>query len=390
MYRNTRFGDVLKGFPRHSFDKLVSQKQTDKYSKGFSSWDHLVTMIYAQVSQCNSLRDVETGFNSHIAQHYHLGCRTVKRSTLADANKKRDSELFSEICQQLMTQVNRKLRRELKSFLYLLDSTSITLKGRGYDDWTLTNSTRNTQGVKLHLLISAETQTPHYFNVTTANVNDITDAEQLTIQKNATYAFDKGYCNYNWWYQIEQEGAYFVTRFKRNAALVTIKNNLIPDEAKEIILSDKIVKFKNKRPRARHINHYQKPLRQVVVAREDHDTPIILATNDLKMTALEVADCYKTRWQIELFFKWIKQNLKIKKYLGRTENAIRIQIFTALVSYLLIALYRYTKQMKNSMKDILVLIKETLFHRPEIDEYLIRKRRKQVIAINLQRQAVLF
>jgi putative transposase len=376
MYRNTRFGEILKGLSRGGFERMVTQRKADKHTKGFSSWNHLVAMIYAQIGEHRSLREVETGFNSQASRHYHLGCQKIKRSTLSDANRHRDAGLFVDTCQQLMGQVNRKLRGELKTFLYLLDSTSITLKGLGYDDWTQAGSTRNTQGIKLHLLMSAHDALPQYCNMTNANVNDISDASNIEIEENAIYAFDKGYCDYNWWNEIDRKGATFVTRYKNNAALIMTKEHEIPAADKDTVLKDEAVKFKYKHPGGKRINRYEKILRRIVIARPDYETPLVLATNDMESSALEIAEIYKKRWLIELFFKWIKQNLKIKKFLGRSENAVRIQLYSALISYLLIALYRHTQGLKKSMKDALVLIKATLFQRPETEWYLIKKRRR--------------
>jgi len=389
MYRNTRFEQLLKGLSRGEFENMVSNRESDKHSKGFSSWHQLVTMMYAQLSGCRSLRELETGFNNQAAHHYHLGCREVKRTTLSDANAKRDAELFMDVCRSLMGKVNRKLRRDVNDFLYLLDSSPITLKGRGYDEWTLEDRTRNTQGVKLHLLLNSKTEVPHYFNITAANINDITDATHVEIEQGATYVFDKGYCDYNWWHEINTSDAKFVTRFKKNASLVIVKAQAIPTAAREVVLKDYIVKFKNKHPRAKHINNYEAPLRQIVIDRPDHDTPLILATNDFERSAEEIAACYKKRWGVELYFKWVKQNLKIKRYLGRSENAIRIQIATALISYLLMALHRHTYRVKSSMKELLVLVSTSLFQRPEIDQYLMKKRRNEAQDEMLQRQEVL-
>ncbi len=389
MYRNTRFEQLLKGLSRGEFERMVSKRESDKYSKGFSSWNQLVTMMYAQLSGCRSLRELETGFNNQAAHHYHLGCREVKRTTLSDANAKRDAALFMDVCRGLMAQANRKLRRDVGDFLYLLDSSPISLKGNGYDDWTLENRTRNTQGMKLHLLLNTKTETPNYFNISAANVNDITDATSMVIETGATYVFDKGYCDYNWWHEINTRDAKFVTRFKKNASLIVVKNQAVPAEAKNVVLKDSIVKFKNKHPRAKHINHYEAPLRQIMIDRPGQDTPLILATNDFERSAVEIADCYKKRWGIELFFKWIKQNLKIKRYLGRSENAVRIQIASALISYLLMALHRHTYQLKGSMKELLVLVSTSLFQRPEIDQYLMKKRRSEAHNAMLQRQGIL-
>lgn len=376
MYRNTRFGEVMKGVSRGSFNRAVERHQADKYCKGFSSWDQMLAMVYAQLSQCRSLREVETGFNNQAMHHYHLGTRTVKRSTLSDANSKKEAGVFMETCQLLMSQVHRKVRKEISHHLHLLDSTSITLAGPGFDEWTESNRTRHTQGVKVHMLFEPETEVPKYFNISAANVNDITDAQKLDIESGITYVFDKGYCDYNWWHKINKQNAFFVTRFKRNAGLTIVETKDIPEEDKDIILSDSLVRFKNKHPRAKHINEYDAPLRQVIVARPDHDTPLIFATNDFERSAVEIANCYKARWQVELFFKWLKQNLKIKKYFGRNENAVRIQIITAIISYLLIALYRHSQQMTSSMKDTLILIGTSLFQHVETELYLLKKRRK--------------
>lgn len=376
MYRNTRLGEVLKGLSRGNFDRLVKQREADKYTKGFSSWNHLVAMVCAQLSGHRSLREVETGFNCQLRQHYHLGCQKIKRSTLSDANRNRDAGLFVAVCQQLMGQAHRKLRKELKTLLYLLDSSSITLQGLGYDDWTKASRTRNTQGIKLHLLMTAEEAVPRYCNMTPANVNDITDAAAITLEKNAIYAFDKGYCDYNWWHQIDQKGAIFVTRLKQNAAVISLRTNKIRAADRDRVLSDERIRFKNKRPGGKRINRYEKPLRRVVIARPDHEAPLVLATNDFGRSAWEIAEIYKKRWLIELFFKWIKQNLKIKAFLGRSENAVRIQLYSALISYLLVVLYRRSQGIKSSLKETLVLIKSTLFQRPDTEEYLYRKRRR--------------
>jgi len=386
MYRNTRFGELLKGFSRGGFDRLVSSREADKYNKGFSSWGQLVVMMYAQLSGCRSLREVEASFNNQRVHHYHLGCGEVKRSTLSDANAKRDAGVFFEACRSLMRGANRKLRREVNDFLYLLDSSSITLKGQGYDVWSRENRTRHTQGVKLHLLFNSGTLTPDYVNVSAANVNDVTDAANIEIESGSTYVFDKGYCDYNWWHKLDRKGAKFVTRFKKNAALAIVEEQSAPDGD---ILCDQVVRFKHKRPRARHINHYEAPLRQIVIKRESQAAPLVLATNDFERSAQEIAQCYKERWGIELFFKWIKQNLQIKRYLGRTENAVRIQIATALMSYLLVVLYRHTHRLNSSLKEVLVVLASSLFQRLDTDRHVIVRRRERLDAM-LRLQGCLF
>jgi IS4 transposase len=372
MYRISRFQQLMKHLPRNVFARAVEDHQADKYRKGFSCWQQLATMIYAQLSGASSLRVLESSFNSHSAHHYHLDCAALRRSTLADANAKGSPEVFARVAEALMSQAQRTLRAEGEELLQLLDSSSITLKGRGFDAWTSAKRTRNTQGIKLHLLYGLNEQAPLAQRITPANINDIQYAMQLPIEPKVRYIFDKGYCDYTWWWRIEQSGAHFVTRFKRNARLAVLRQRPIAATAREQILSDAIVRFANKHPGGGRQNPYTAPLRRIEVAREGKPA-LVLATNDLKSSALRIAQHYRWRWQIELFFKWIKQHLRIKCFLGRTENAVRIQILTALIAYLLVALYAKTQVLKQSLWIVLSELRATLFQRPQTELYRHRR-----------------
>ncbi|MFT7556840.1 MAG: putative transposase, partial [Planctomycetota bacterium] len=372
MYTNTRFGELLKALPKNTFQGYVEQHQSDKHNKGFASWDHLVSMIYAQLSGSRSLRELEVSFNSLSAHHYHLGCGSVKRSTLSDANSKREASVFESFCNALLLQAHGKLRRDVKDLLYLLDSSPICLFGRGYE-WTKGQSMPHVPGLKLHLLYAPDAMLPCSAQVTRSTVNDLTYGQGIEIEPGAKYVFDKGYCDYNWWYSIDQAGAYFVTRLKKNAAIKVTGSNTIPDENQAVIVSDELIKFKNRRPGGGRINQYVTPLRRIVVHREDHEEPIVLVTNRMKAPAIEVADDYKRRWAIELWFKWIKQNLKIKQFLGRSENAVKIQLLIALITYLLAYQYRQLSGSSQSFYLWLAELKSTLFQRPKL-EYEALKR----------------
>lgn len=377
MFKISQFQELMKGLPRGTFDRLIAQHQANKYSKGFGCWEQLLAMIYGQLSGASSLRQLQTGFNSHLAHHYHLGAKPVKRSTLAEANSKRSEGLFGDAARLLMSNVSRRLRRESTELLYLLDSTPIILKGLGFDEWTWVSRTQRTQGMKLHMIYAAHSEVPVWHSFSTPTVNDVAKVGEFSISAGALYVFDKGYCDYNWWHNIDVQGAQFVTRFKRNAALKVQQELPIPSDVKEIILSDQIVRFSNKHPGGGRINQYRKPLRRIQVAREGKPA-LILATNDLNTPAIEVAQRYKQRWKIELFFKWIKQHLKIKRFFGRSENAVRIQILTALISYLLVSLYKYRHGLKQSLWECLCLIRATLFQRPTLELLLHRKRCQQL------------
>jgi putative transposase len=378
MYRISRFQQIMKALPRGVFDRAVQTHQADKHSKGFGCWDQLLAMIYAQMSSASSLRVLETGFNSQRTQHYHLGTAPIKRSTLSDANNRRKTEVFADTVKLLMSSASRSLRRESEDLLYLLDSSPISLKGPGFDSWTSGNSTRNTQGIKLHVLFAGNEEIPVQHSITAPNVNDIDEGRKLPIESGAVYVFDKGYCDYNWWHKINEQKARFVTRFKRNAALSVKRELPISDEDATVVLKDEIVRFANKYPRGGRKNHYANPLRRVIVARPDHDQPLFLATNDFISPAAVIARRYKERWGIELFFKWIKQHLKIKSFLGRSENAVRIQILTALITYLLLAIYRKTQSYGGSLWILLAEIRATLFQRPSAEAERYRRRRESM------------
>ncbi len=379
MFRISRIQELMKGLPRGTFDRMVKQQQTDKHSKGFGSWDQLIAMVYAHLSGASSLRQLEAGYNSQQTHHYHLGTGPIRRSTLAEANSKRKADVFADAARALMSDVSRSLRAEGKALLYLLDSTSITLKGPGFDAWTQDTRTRHTQGIKLHVLYSAYEHAPIHHSFTAANVNDIDEAVQLPLETGATYVFDKGYCDYNWWAKIDAQGAHFVTRFKRNAALRLEHTVSIPEADQHIVLEDQIMRFAHRTNGGRR-NHYEGHIRRIVVARPDKLHPLVLATNDLTTSAQQIARLYKDRWQIELFFKWIKQHLKIKRFMGRSENAVRIQILCALISYLLLAIYRKTHGLTRSLWTVLAELRASLFQRPTVEAEQYRKRRQKIDA----------
>lgn len=376
MFRVSRFADVLKLLPRGFFDRLVEQHEADRYRKRFSCWQQLVVMMYAQFSGSSSLRVLESSFNAHSAHHYHLGCKDLKRSTLSDMNGSAPVEVFATLAQQLMQQARGKLRKEGGELLRLLDSSSLTLKGHGFDAWTADNSTRNTQGLKLHVLFGLCEHAPLAQGISAANLNDIDYARTLPIEAGAIYVFDKGYCDYSWWWRIHCSKARFVTRFKRNAKLEVLEDRRIAKDAQGIILKDQIVRFANKHPGGGRKNPYHLPLRRIEVAREDKP-PLVLATNDLKRSAKSIAERYRARWQIELFFKWIKQHLRIKRFFGKSENAVRIQILTALIAYLLIALYAQQHKLKKSLWLILSELRVTLFQRPNDELHRHRRWRQR-------------
>jgi putative transposase len=389
MFRISRFQEVMQGLPRPTFDRWVESHQADKYSKGFGCWDQLLVMVYGQLAGVGGLRELEAGFNGQRTHHYHLGTGPVRRSTLADANANpRKVGVFAEAARALMSQAKRGLRREVSELLYALDATAITLKGPGFDSWTGTR-TRCGQGIKLHVQYAVREAVPCHASFTAANVNDRDEGVKVELEAGATYVFDKAYCDYNWWAGFDAAGARFVTRFKTNAALRIEKTLPVAPEDAGVVLEDQIVHLSNRNPGAKRKNHYTQPLRRVVIARPDHDTPLMLATNDLTSPARDIARLYQDRWQVELFFKWIKQHLKIKRFLGRSQAAVHLQILTALITYLLLALYRTTHRSTGTLWNLLAELRATLFQRPTIEADQYRRRRDRQIEFSL-RQPGLF
>lgn len=391
MFSISRFHALMDQVPRGTFERSVAAHKADKHCKGFGRWRHLQAMVYAQLSGADSLRTVAAGFNAHASHHYHLDAVAVKRSTLADANRATAPAVFAELAETLMGCVQRTVRREAKPLLQLLDSTSITLKGRDFDDWTFGTRTNHTQGLKLHVLYATAAQAPCWQAFSAANVNDVDLAKTLSLQPGQRYVFDKGYCDYAWWHAITQTGATFVTRFKRNAAVHVARHLAIPATDQDTVLADEVVHFKHRHNRAGHTNPYTAPLRRVVVARPDHATPLVLATNDLDTPARVIAEHYQARWGIELFFKWIKQHLKLKRFLGRSENAVKIQILTALIAYLLVALYRHRHAPEQSLWQCLSMLRASLFQRPAVEAHhqRVHQRRRLRLAL-LNDQGALF
>jgi IS4 transposase len=380
MFRISQFQQLIKPISRSHFDQAVARHQADRHSKGFGCWDQLIAMLYAQLSGASSLRQLEAGFNHQHNHHYHLGTRCIRRSTLADANAQRPAAVFADTVRSLMACAHRKLRGEVSELLYLIDSSSITLKGRDFDAWTLQQRTRNTQGIKLHLLLEAHGALPCGQSITLANVNDIDEAVKLPLQPGARYVFDKGYCDYNWWARVDRTGAYFVTRFKRNAALRVVQAR--PVDAAGVVLADEIVCFRHRRTGARG-NDYDRPLRRITVARPDKPRPLVLATNDLDSDARIIAGQYRARWHIELYFKWIKQHLRIKQFLGRSHNAVCIQVLTALIAYLLLALFQQQQGYRGTLWTLLGQLRSTLFQRPGLEAERYRRHRQQMRQFNL-------
>jgi len=365
VFSLSQIGEVLKYLPRGEFDKIVREHRGDRYVKRFGCQQLLVTMICGQLMQARSLRQLEVGINQHRNHHYHIGLQGVNRSTLADANAKRKPVVFEELAKLLINLAGRSMRKSREEMLYLLDSTCIPLLGRGLQ-WAGQLATR-IPGLRLHVLYASNQQLPVYFSITGENVPDVVEGRTIPLEREAIYVFDKGYCDYEWWSRIDAAGASFVTRLKKNAA-VQVQRVRPLDHLAQNVLSDCEIGFRHPSNRGGHRNAYAGgTLRRIEVLR-DNGERLVLVTNDLQSPASRIAALYKERWQIELFFKWIKQNLKIKSFLGESDNAIRIQLLTALITYLLVKIKNAASGEKLSLRQDIDRLRTGLFLRPREEE----------------------
>lgn len=339
----TIFSQLVEPLNRRRFNAIVADHEGDAYDKSFHSWDHLMAMIYAQLSGAASLRGLEDSWNAQASAHYHLDCGKLARSTLADANARRPVEVFAEALREVANLTDRSTRSNAKTCLRLINSTPIPL-GKLFD-WAKSNG--RIRGMKAHVVYDPGRDLPHILDITDANINDAQIGRTVEIERGLTYVFDKGYCHYGWWANIHKAGAFFVTRPKINMALTLRRERQFGPSRGDAftVIADQDVEFSSKGDSKLRI-----PLRRIQIRRDEDGKTITVITNDLTRSAVEIGQAYKFRWQIELLFRWLKQHLKLRKFLGNNENAIKLQIYAAMIAYVLL---RFAANAVKSKFDIL-------------------------------------
>jgi IS4 transposase len=362
-HQNSVLHSVLRHVPWPAFDRLVDEHGADWRVRRLTTKSQFVALLYGQLSGAVSLREITMGLESHAAQLYHLGADRVRRSTLSDANAQRPVAVFSELLALMMQQAHRGLRRKLADTVYLIDATGVRLNELSAG-WARFSA--GICGAKVHVVYDADADRPIYAAVSAANVNDITVAQQMPIAPGATYVFDLGYYDYAWWAKLDAAQCRIVTRFKANTPLTLIEELPVPEGSN--ILSDRIGFIPVRQAKSR-LNPLQDAVREVQVVTQTGKVLRILS-NDLDATAEEIADLYKRRWAIELFFRWVKQVLKITRFLGTSENAVRIQIAVALIAFLLLRLAQVAQKTIQSPLAFARLVRANLMHRKPIDRLL--------------------
>jgi IS4 transposase len=363
LHQNSVFHGLLKHVPWHGLERSVEKYDADRLSRTLDTKRQFIALLYGQLSGATSLREIVTGMESHETRLYHLGASPVKRSSLSDANAERPWQVFAELFTQMLQQAHRGLRRATKDAVRLIDSTSVRLSSLS-KDWA-TFST-DVFGAKAHVIYDPHADQPVYFAVTPANVNDITAAKAMPIEAGATYTFDLGYYDYGWWAKLDDAGCRFVTRLKKNTPFTAVHENRVPTNSN--ILSDRIGHLPARLASSRR-NPLQVPVRELRLLIETGKV-LRVVTNDLDAPAEEIADLYKQRWQIELFFRWVKQTLKIKHFIGVSENAVRIQIAIALIAFLILRLAQAAQNAVHSPLDFARLVRVNLMHRRPINRLL--------------------
>lgn len=347
---------------RSKFNRIVAKYDGDKYVKHFTCWNQLLALMFGQLSNRESLRDLVIALDAHQSKCYHLGMgKNVSRSSLARANQDRDYHIFEEYAYYLVNRARESRATnifELGGNVYAFDSTTIDLCLSVF--WWA-KFRRRKGGIKVHTLYDVETQIPAFFHITEASVHDSKAMKEIPYESGSYYIFDRAYNNFKMLYKIHQIGAYFVIRAKTNLQYKTIKwKRRLPGN----VLSDLTIGLTGFYPK----QYYPGTLRLVRYWDEQQEREFVFLTNATHISALQVAELYKNRWQVELFFKWLKQHLKIKKFWGTTENAVRIQVYTAICTYCLVAIVQHNMKLDRSTYEVLQILSISLTDKTNLRE----------------------
>lgn len=366
MHYNTIFSQLFQFIPRHRFESSVENCGADRYCKHFSAWKQFLTCLYAQITGKDSLREISDGLLVNQARLYHLGMEPVAKSTLADAMNRRDPEIFRDLFNELLERCTALAPGHGFRFhnpLYAIDSTTISLCLSTYD-WA--RYRKNKGAAKLHTQLDLSGNLPCFVVMSNGRMADIRAARKwFRIDPDSIYTYDKGYCDYEWFKEIDGRGAFFVTRLKQNARLRLVGQHLVPNEKLGVVADDMVeLELQNAR------ETYPGKLRRVMFHDEKTGGDYVFLTNNFRLSAATIAAIYKKRWQIELFFKWIKQNLQVKTFLGTSENAVMTQIWIALIHFLLVAYIKFLTKVPISLTEITLRIREQLMGNSHLLELL--------------------
>jgi len=381
---NTIMTELLKIIPRYEFDKLERQHKSNYYTKYFTGWQQLLVLLFAQAGNKDSLREIETSLKVHYKKWYHIGLKNIKRSTLSDNMNKRSSEIYEGLFYKLLEHcksVTPKHKFRFKNPLLSIDSTTINLCLNIFP-WAKFRKRKG--AIKLHYLYDHSGSIPSFITMTEGKKHDITvvrESEKLdfSLLPDSIISIDRAYIDYKWLNSLNNKGCYFVTRNKINMKYKVIGQHK-EFKHKIIVRDDRIQLYDDK---------YPENLRLVGIYDEEDDVYREFMTNNFKLSAKTIADIYKSRWNIEIFFKWIKQNLKIKSFLGTSPNAVLSQVWIAMCYYLLLTYIKYQTKFAHSITELSRMIREVILERTNLIDILslnsitIKRARSPVAQLSL-------
>lgn len=344
------FAQLVQFLDRNHFNYLVRKYEGDKYIKSYTCWNQLLTMMFGQLTNRESLRDLIVAMEAHASKLYHLGIgKSVTRSNLSKANEQRDYRIFEDYATFMIAETRkRRIDKifEVEGHVYAFDSTTIDLCLSVFE-WA--KFRKHKGGIKMHTLYDIEAQVPAFVHITPANVHDTKAMPKIPYEPGAHYVFDRGYNDYGNLYTIHRIGVYFVLRAKTNVRMSakTWKRRLPANIKSDVVGNFSVYKSSKL---------YPEKLRKVVKQDPEDDSTYIFLTNNLTASSELIAEFYRNRWSVELFFKWIKQHLKIKKFWGTTENAVRIQIYCAIITYCLVAIVQHDMKLERSIYEVLQIL----------------------------------
>lgn len=345
------FGQILSLISRVDFARHVKDLKAERYAKGFRAWDQLVSMLFCQLAQAKSLREISSGLKSCLGKLNHLGMEAAPpRSTLSYANAHRPWNLFERVFNDLLLtcqQIAPGHRFRFRNPLYSLDATVIDLCQSMFD-WAKYTTTKG--AIKLHLLLDHDGHLPSWALLTEGKMHEVRVARLLRLAPGSIVVMDRGYNDYGLFEAWDDQGVWFVTRLKSNARYQVMADWTVAAKGRHI-RSDQIIRLEG----------MDRELRRIVVWDEEKEQEIVFLTNHMEFAASTIAAIYRQRWQIELFFKTLKQNLKIKTFVGTSANAVRIQIWTALIAILLLKYLQFKSRISWSMSNLVALVRWNLF-----------------------------
>lgn len=362
------FSQVVEFLPARLFDKFIIEYEGNKKVRSFTCWNQLLCMMFGQLSNRDSLRDLIVCLEAHCSKYYHLGLgKNISRSTLADANEKRDYRIYEQFAYEMIDIArsccldDNDFRLNLKGNVYAFDATIIDLCLNVF--WWATF--RKAKGaVKLHTLYDVKTSIPSFVHISAGDVHDVNGLDTLIYEAGAYYILDRGYVDFDRLYMIHQRHAFFVTRAKRNTRLIRMYSSKVNKKAG--VRSDQIVclsGFYSKQ-------YYPEKIRRIKFYDQDQQRSFVFLTNNFTLKAKNIAALYKYRWKVELFFKWIKQHLKIKSFWGTSQNAVKTQVYIAFITYTLVAIIKSKLSLNLSTYEILQILGISLFDKTPLNQLL--------------------